>query len=243
MSVDVPATFLELCQRTASECSVSLTGPSDTTTQTGRLGQIVRWVQTSWIELATLHDDWLFLRSSFQVDTTAGDGEYAYGDCTDTVDSAVITSFRRWVGDRDEQGEVSMKAYLVSAGVATQSDLRFLDFRDFNQLYLIGSPSNSYPSNWTRAPNGKLLIGPKPDGIYRITGDYQKAAVPMADDDAEPPLPLEQRMAIVYRAMMKYGRYTGASEVYADGQSENRRIMAELRRTQRPRDLVGGQLA
>jgi hypothetical protein len=243
MSAANPTTFLDLCQRTASECSVSLTGPASVVGQTGRLGQVVNWVQTSWGDIQTLHDDWFFMRSSFTVDTTSGDGEYAYGDCTDTVASAAISSFHRWVGDKGEECEVTPKIYLVSAGVATQTDLVFLDWRDFTAMYLIGTQTNSYPRHWTRSPSGKLLLGPKPDGIYRVTGDYQKAATALSGDSDEPELPAQYRMAIVYGAMMSYGRYNGAPEVFTDGQARYAKAMSEMRRTQRPRDLRAGPLA
>lgn len=243
MSAGLPSTFLEICQRAASETSISLTGPSDTANQSGRLKQLVGWVQAAWLDIQTLHDDWHFMRSSFRVDTTSGDGEYAYGDCTDTVASATVTAFRRWAGDKGECNEVPLKIYLVSAGVATETDLVFLDFRDFSQMYLVGSPSNSHPRHWSRAPNGNLLLGPKPDGIYRVSGDYFKSATALSGDDDTPEIPAEYRMAIVYRAMMSYGRYDGAPEVFADGQSHYNRLIREMRRTQRPRDLVGGALA
>lgn len=243
MSTAFPSTFLELCQRTASECSTSLTGPTAVASQTGRLGQIVNWVNSSWVDLQTKYNDWLFMRHGFRVDTTAGDGEYAFGDCTDTTTSATISAFRRWIGDADECHETPMKIYLVPAGVATETDLVFLDYRRFYETYLIGSPSNSYPKHWTRAPDGDLLLGPKPDGIYRVSGEYQRSATELSGDSATPSCPAEYRMVIVYAAMMKYGRYNGAPEVFNDGQANYRRILREMVRTQRPRAVTAGPLA
>lgn len=229
--------FLELCQRTASECGVSITGPSDTTNQTGRLGQLVKWVNTAWMHLQTKHDNWLFMRFGFQVDTTSGDGEYAYGDCTDTTTSVAIAAFRDWCRD------TPLKVYLVSAGQATETDLVFKDYREFYQLYLIGTPTNSYPRHWSRAPNGNLLLGPKPDGIYRVSGEYQRSGTELSGDSDVPELPSEYHMAIVYRAMMQYGRYVGAQEIYNDGAAEYRRMLREMRRTQLPRVVEPGPLA
>lgn len=243
MSVQNPQTFLELAQRTASECSTSLTGPSAVTNQTGRLGQIVNWANTAWIEVQTRHDDWLFMRSSFTVNTTSSDGTYAYGDCTDTNASAAISAFRDWCGKTDKSWDVPMKIYLTSAGIGTQTTLQFLAWGDFDALYLRGSPTDSYPCHWSRDPAGNLRLGPKPDGIYTVTGDYMKAATLLEGDSDEPEMPGEQRMAIVYGAMMKYGRYNAAPEVFSDGQAGFKRIMQELRRTQRPPNDEGGPLA
>ncbi len=238
MSVQNPETFLELCQRTSSECSVSLTGPSTTVSQSGRLGQIVNWTNTAWIDLQTKYNDWRFMRSSFSVNTTSGDGKYAIGDCTDTVASAVMTAegFRDWKLD-------TFKIYLVSAGVGTETDLTFMEYQDWYDRWNYGSPSNSYPGDFTIDHDRSILLAPKPDGIYTVRGEYMKAATLMDGDSDEPELPQEYRMAIVYRAMMYYGRYTGAPEVRADGEIQYNRMLREMSRTQRPAPMTGGPLA
>jgi hypothetical protein len=243
MSAANPETFLELCQCAASECSTSLTGPSDTTTQTGRLAQIVNWVNKSWVEIQTRHNDWFFMRSSFTVDTTSGDGSYAFGDCTDSIAGGVIAAFRDWCGKTCKSWDVPMKIYLASAGVGTQTTLDYLPWGDFETLYLRGSPTNSHPRHWSQDPQMNLRLGPKPDGIYTVTGDFMKAATVLTADADTPEMPAEYRMAIVYGAMMKYGRYNAAPEVFTDGQAGFRRIMQEMGRTQRPPHEVGGPLA
>lgn len=238
MSVQNPATFLELCQRSASECGVSLTGPSATTSQTGRLGQIINWVNSAWMDVQTKHDNWRFMRSSFTVNTTSGDGKYIITDCTDTVSSAALTvaGFRTW--ERD-----TFKIYLVSAGSDTETDLTFIDYQDWYYRYNTGAQSNSYPGYFSIDHDNGILLAPKPNGIYTLRGEYMKAATLLSGDNDEPEMPAEYRMAIVYRAMMKYGRYAGAAEVFTDGQAEYTRLMREMTRTQRPANLVGGPLA
>jgi hypothetical protein len=236
VSADNPSTFLEIVQRTAMECGVSLTGPSSTANQTGRLGQIVGWAQTSWMDIQTKHNDWKFMRAPFTVATVASDGKYGYAECTDTAASAVISAFRCWCTD-------SLKIYLTSAGSATETPLYYIDRDDWYRRYNTGSQSNSCPSYFSVDNDDALLLAPKPDAIYTVSGEYMKAATAMSGDTDTPELPQEYRMAIVYRAMMKYGRYTSAPEVFNDGQSEYLRVMAEMRRTQRPREKTGGPLA
>jgi hypothetical protein len=228
--------FLELCQRTASECSTSLTGPSDTTTQTGRLGQIVNWTNTAWQDVQTKYDDWKFMRSSFTVNTTASDGKYLYTDCTDVAAAAPIAAFRRWHLD-------TFKIYLTSAGSGTETDLRFMDYIDWYRRYNTGNQTDSYPGDFTIDHDQGILLAPKPNGIYTLTGEYQKAATALSGDSDTPELPAEFHMAIVYRAMMYYGRYNAAPEVRADGEMQYTRMLREMSRTQRPADLVGAPLA
>jgi hypothetical protein len=238
MSVQNPETFLELVQRCASECSVSLTGPSAVTGQTGRLGQVVNWVNSAWMDVQTKHNDWSFMRASFTVNTTASDGKYAITDCTDVATTAALTvaGFRTWEKD-------TFKAYLVSAGVATETDLRFMDYQEWYDRWNYGTPTDGYPGEFTIDHDRAILLAPKPNGIYTVRGEYMKAATLMSGDTDEPEMPAEYRMAIVYRAMMKYGRYNAAPEVFTDGQAEYTRLIREMSRTQRPPLLRAGPLA
>jgi len=228
--------FLQLCQRVASECSTSLTGPSDTTSQSGRLGQIVKWTNSGWMDLQTKYDDWKFMRSSFTVNTTASDGKYAYTDCTDVAAGTAISAFRMWELE-------TFKIYLTSAGSDTETDLTYLDYPDWYQRWNIGAQTDSYPGWFTTDHDRAILLAPKPDGIYTLRGEYIKAATELSGDSDTPELPEEFHMAIVYRAMMKYGRYNGAPEVFADGQAEYTRMLREMGRTQRPPQMTGGCLA
>lgn len=238
MSAASPSTFLELAKRTAAECSVSLTGPSATASQTGRLGQIVNWVNAAWLDIQTKADDWRFMRASFTVNTTASDGKYLITDCTDVATSAALTvaGFRTWVKD-------TFKIYLTSAGSGTETDLLYIDYQDWYVRWNTGAQSDSYPGYFTFDHDNAILLAPKPGGIYTLRGEYMKAATALDGDSDEPEMPAEYRMAIVYRAMMKYGRYNAAPEVFNDGQAEYNRLMREMTRTQRPRPLVGGALA
>lgn len=228
--------FLQLCQRTASECSSSLTGPSSVASQTGRLGQIVKWVNAAWMDVQTSRDKWKFMVGSFTVDTTSGDGKYAYTDCTDVGASAAISAFRLWRTDK-------FKIYLTSAGVGTETDLYYLDYDDWYYRFNTGAQTNRYPIYFTVDHDQSILLAPKPDGIYTVSGEYQKAATEMAADADIPDMPEEYHLAIVYRAMMKYGRYTGASEVYSDGEMEYRRLMHQMHNSQLPPNRTGRPLA
>lgn len=233
--------FLALCQRVASECGVSQTGPSSVLNQTGRLAQIVKWTSGADLDIQTLSNNWRFMRSSFTVNTTAGDGKYAYGDCTDTGTGTAIAKFRAWCGRA--QTDTPLKIYLTSAGQASETDLVYIPYEDWYARYNVGNQTNSYPAFWSIDKDDALLLGQKPDGIYTVSGDYMKAATEMAADADVPPYPADYHMAVVYRAMMKYGRFAGASEVYTDGYNEYQRVLREMRRTQLPDMPMPGPLA
>lgn len=225
------STFLQLCARTASECGVSTTEPTATAGQTGRLGQIVNWTNAAWLELQQDRNDWRFMVGSFSVNTTSGDGDY-------TLVNLGLTA----AGFRDFRRE-SLKIYLASAGVGTQTELTFMEYDDWDAIYNIGTQTNSYPRYFTIDHDNDLLLAPKPDGIYTVTGEYMKAATELSGDDDTPELASEWHLAIVYLAMMKYGRYAGAPEVFADGERNWKRMRRQMLRTLVLPNKVAGALA
>lgn len=233
-------TFLELCRAAASECDVSLTGPSATTSQTGRLGQIVSWVNKSWVDLQTKRNDWRWMVGEFTVNTVAGTRKYASTACTDTATSAAIANFREW--DRD-----SFQCYLASSGQGTAYPLPFINYHIWHQSWNVGSPAVStnrvQPNAYTFDNDRSILLAGYPDAVYTITGRFRKSATELSGDSDTPGLPSEYHMAIVYRTMMKYGRYVGAAEVFNDGQANYQRMLREIIRTQTLPPLVGGPLA
>lgn len=229
-------TFLELCQRLSHESSTPGTGPSSTVSQSGKNLHFVQWINSAWMDVQRKHDDWLFMRGSFTVNTTASDGIYAYGDCTDITTSTAISAFRKWHLD-------SFKIYLTSGGVGGEIPLTYLDYPTWYGIYNTGTQTDGPPGYFTIDNSQQIRLAPKPDGIYTLTGEYQKKATELSGDSDTPELPEEYHEVIWYRALMMYARYYAAAEVYDDAKVNYRRITNEMCRTQLPELLIGRPLA
>jgi hypothetical protein len=217
------------------EASVAGSGPSTTVGQTGIERHIVLWVNSAWMDIQRRHNDWLFMRGSFTVNTTASDGVYAYGDCTDTSTSAAIAAFRDWHRD-------TIKIYLTSSGVAGEALMEYIDYPTWYSVYNTGQQTDSYPRFFTTDYSKRLVIAPKPDGIYTVSGEYQKNATELSGDSDTPDMPEEFHDAIWYRALMKYARYYSAPEIYDDARFNYDRIINEMEITQMPEIMLGGPI-
>lgn len=224
------------------ECGVAGTGPSAVTGQTGDLERIVEWYAQSYVEIQNRHQDWLWLRSTWTVDTVASDDTYAYGDVTDSRLSAVITRFRRW-WLYDAEGFPNIRSYLTSAGVAGEKYLLPLPWASFRDLYKKGTQTNNAPVHVAVDPQRNLVFGPKPDAAYTITGEYQMSAQVLAADADTPEMPSDYHQLIVYEAMKKYGAFHSAPEVSARGITEGNKVMRQLENNQRPECGLAGPLA
>lgn len=236
------STYLELCQKAALECGVDNTGavPTAVTSQRGNLLRVVEWVKDSWIELQNLEDTWRFMRSRFTVDTVDGTASYAYTDCTDSRLSADISRFSAW---RLNDPRNPPKCYLTSGGVGAQYFLQFLEWDTFNALYRIGTVTEAGPVHITIDPQNNLVLGPTPNDVYTVTGDYQMSAQILAADDDEPDMPTQFHNLLVFMTMRKYGGFYAAQEVLMRATNEGGTLMDSLRRNQLPQWRAGRPLA
>ncbi len=236
------STYLQLCRKVCLECSVAGgdTVPTAVTGQVGELDRIVNWVADVWTELQNKHPNWRWMRHGFTVNTVADDDTYAYGDITDTTTSAVITRLGRWWVDDPED---CAKIYLTSAGVGTQGYLTFLPWEHFKSIYRIGTQNSGYPAHITIDPQNRIVLGPKPNGIYTVTGDYQRSAQTLSADADEPEMPAQFHKLIVYGAMEDYGFFESAPEVLARGKSKGLSMLRQLQLNQLPEPRQAPPLA
>lgn len=225
--------FLTLCADTQRECDVVGSEISAVTNQTGELSRIVNWVKNAWTEIQNRHANWRWMRSTFSINTVAGDDTYAATECTDTRLSAAISRFARWI-KFDDNGSSNMKIYLSSAGVGAERWLSFMEWSDFRSIYRVGTQNNGAPAHYTIDPQNNLVLGPKPDDVYVVTGEYQMSAQILAASADVPEMPTQFHQLIVCMAMKKYAGFESAPDVYSRAVTEGNRLMRQLELDQLP---------
>lgn len=216
-------TFLQLAAALRQEVAGNGTGPTAVTGQTGELKRIVDWIVAADEEVQQAHDQWKFMVGSFTLNTVAGDNSYAAADCVTPV-----TNLRDWRLD-------TFKIYLLSAGTGGETKLHWMDYQDWYDIYNTGTQTNSRPSRFAVGNDMSIKLGAAPDAVYRISGEYQKSVTTLAANADVPVYPSEYHMLPVYGGMMKYGRYTGAAEVFSDGERLYNQLMRRMERTQLPK--------
>lgn len=224
-------TFLELVQRLRREVGASGVGPASVLGQTGEYQRLIDYVADADEEIQQEHDNWKFMVGTFGLLTIAGVTEYPPELC-----DPPINDLRAW----KERG---MKYCLQSAGPASTGRMAHMDYDTWEATYGLPSAAGGPPQYFTSGDAGELLLGPAPDDVYIVTGKYQRAATRMLADTDTPKFPAEFHMLVVYLAMMKYGRYTGATEVYQDGERLYNKMLTRMRRTQLPEMTLAAPLA
>lgn len=230
------STNLELCKDLRQETTDTGSGPSTVASQTGELGRIVKWVKDAWTDLQQAREDWLWMRKSFTVNTTASDGVYTYSDCTDTVTALAIARWARWYRD-------DFKIFLTSTGVSGETPLIWEDWEYFRHIYRYGTQTNGPPIHVSQDPTGAIVLGPVPDDIYTVSGDYQLAPQTLAVDGDTPEMPSRFHRLIVYEAMSRYGGNRVAPEAMLRAASEGGALRVALELDQLPKMSYGDALA
>jgi len=222
--------FLELCQRTAREAGIAGIGPSTTLGQTGELANVVRWVQSAYREIQNRHGGhWRFLRHGFTLDTVADTDTYAFTAATDSTTASAITRFSSWrFQDRIKPPTI----FLTSAGSGTQTWMIFAKWEPFGQIYQFSNQIPAYPAHITIKFTDEIVLGPIPNDIYTVTGEYWRSAQELAADDEVPEMPIQFHDLIVWYAIEHYGYNEAAAESLAHAEVMQRKYMRQLEANQ-----------
>ena len=240
---------LQLCQRTAIECgvasNVAITSILPTVVgAAGSLGRVVNWVDEAWNDIQTYRDDWDWMRSSNLLGsgvsfvTVAGQASYPLGTGAGTV-GVTAASFGKW--DR-----TTFRNFTTAVGTSSENYLDEISFDLWRNGYMLGAQRTVQTRPYVVAfgPDQSVCLGPPPNALYTVTGDYFTAPAVMAvDTDTPTGLPAPFHMLIVYVAMVKYGGYEAAPDVYQRGATSSAAFYNRLQSLRAPRISFGGPLA
>jgi hypothetical protein len=204
--------YLLLCQDTVRESGTISgdTAPSTVTGQSGRLLKVVTWVAKSWTKIQNLHDDWLWMRAEFSQPTVAGSAKY-------TSDSWNLTRWSRWITD-----DCSVSLYKTSLGVMDEGGLTLIDWQTWRVRYGRGAQVQGRPREYAISPVGEFCLGPIPDTIYTVRGEYQKSAQLLSANSDVPELPdASLHTVITWNALLLLAQFdegnwpTGVAQIRA----------------------------
>ncbi len=234
--------YLQLCQRAMLECGVSGT-LSTVANQVGSLNRVVTWVNQGWLDLQAEHDDWDWMRSSnllgagVSFATVAGTYTYPLGTGAGTCGVTAAT-FGKW--DRE-----AFRCQVTTVGTSSETHLDEISYDTWRDAYMFSAMRDvqTRPVAIAVGPNKSLCLGPPPNDLYTVTGDYFIAPTSMTlDADTPTGLPERFHMLAVYEMMLSYAAYESAPEVMSRAIRMKRKLRAQLDALYAPRIGFGGAL-
>lgn len=243
--------LLSLVQRAMVEGAAS--GSITTTAnESGEAQRFINWVTSAWNDLQTIHDDWKWMRSSYILaasgDSTDGPGlsfttvagQAVYQNGTAPGQTGIDPdTFQKWVRG-------SFWCYPTATGYTAETQLDLVDFDAWRSTYMLGANRDvqTRPVAMAEGPDFSICLGPPPAVGYTVTGDYYRAPSQMsADSDTPTGLPGAQHMIIVWKALLDYGGYEAASDVYQRAESHYESMLSQLEILRLPEVGFAGPLA
>lgn len=235
------STYLQLFQKAKRDCRITGAAPTSVSGNTGVLDRLANWLTDVYVELQN-RAEWRWLRHEFTLPTVADTSTYAYTACTDVETAATIDRFSHWWA---HDLEIPYKIYRQSTGVGGEYWLSWTPWEYYRSVYRVGSNTTAtgIPALVSVDLLDRLVLGPTPDAVHILTGDYQLSAQTLSLDADIPEMPVQFHDLIVYLAMQKYGMIEGSSEVLMQGQTDGNRMMRQLELNQGSVIRLGGPMA
>ena len=227
-------TFLELVQRLFSETARQGTAPTTTVSQSGMNQRLINWIQTAYEDIQNLHPTWIFRRKEFSFPTEAAKANYTYTE-------AGLTDLASWYFDPDQYRPSGIRIY---SSVNDEQQMIFFPWDEFRTVYLYGANRaiTTRPTVFTVKPDQSIQLWAIPNDVFTVNGEYM-AVADVLDGDNDTPVFNQFQMVIVWRALMFYGAYEGAPEVYVHAEKEYNDLLFKLEQNQLPGIGYGPSLA
>ena len=234
------STFLKLAQDYAREARFAQLSASISTVigQTGRNLEAVEAIKEAYIDIQNRYFNWRWMEHRFSLQTVADTGTYAYTDATDEATASAIDRFSHWIFD-DMQ---PLTVYLTSGGVGSEHDLVAIDWDSFRWLYRRGTQNAQYPQHYSIDPQNNLVFGPIPNGIYTISGSYQRGPQLLELDADVPDMPAQYHNLIWAYALEIYGLNHAANNILVKSARLAKRRMRQLEGNQLPAIPTAGPM-
>lgn len=226
--------FLQLCQAVALDSGTVAGVPNFTTVTgaTGRVAQVVGWTRDAYIDIQNERDDWLWMRLPFSHALTIDQIEYDGADLGLDDLGFIIPDLpaERW-----------RNLSIYESGLqAQEGEISQIEYQLFRQRYQRGVHDANKPMEWAWSPQETLLLGPKPDKAYIISGEYHSDPEELTLDTDTPSMPARYHRVIVQEAMRLMARSDEAFQVLTEKASQYDRLRNALVRTQTPPVSMGG---
>lgn len=220
--------FLELCQMVARESgTVSGNLPASVNNQTGRLGKIVHWTATAWLHIQNKRNAWLWMRDEFEGVTAPGTTRY-------TPAAMNIVRFGEWITEDD-----TVTVYKQSEGKVGERPLLFMPWQMYRRRFTRGVQQQDRPLYYTISPANEVCIGPEPDDLYVIRGEYRKGPQPLENNEDVPEMPARFHEAIAWYGLLLLAEHDEGQIHIAVAMRRYRDLMNDLERDQLPRMFIG----
>lgn len=185
----------------------------------GRQEKMVEWVIEAWRQIQTSRTDWSWMRREFSAPLIIGQSRY-------TAVQLGLTTFSRWVQSSPLFHPYAL--YDPANGQSEEQPLTEIPFAEWKQRWARGVHDALRPREVSVDYERRLCVGPKPDKIYTLTGEYFRSVQILVADTDVPICPEQHHGTIVWRALMLMAGHDEAPGAAAYAGSEYTKCLRAL---------------
>lgn len=195
--------FLQLAQALKRESGLSGAAPGDAGTTVLSEQRLFNWVNWAARDIHLAREDWRWRRGMATLPSTINQ--------VNPASAFGLTDFASW---KDANKTYSPTAYRIADGNTIERKLAWMTYDNFRQTYFTGGQNSGVVQYWSISPSDEFLLGPAPDSEHFVRADYIKDYTDLVLNADVPTMPARFHMMIVWRALMEYGGFDAAGEVY-----------------------------
>ena len=185
----------------------------------GRQEKMVEWVAEAWRLIQTSRQDWPWMRKEFSAPLVSDQSRY-------TAAQLGLTSFSRWVPSSPLFQPYALFDPAIGAG--EEQPLIEIPFAEWKQRWSRGVHDALRPREVSFDYERMLCVGPKPDKVYTLTGEYFRSAQMLSANTDVPICPEQHHAVIVWRALMLMAGHDEAPGAAAFANSEYTKCLRAL---------------
>jgi hypothetical protein len=192
----------------------------------GEMLRLKNWIADAWNEIQVSRQEWKFLRAKFTFNTQANKQQYSLAEMG--------------VANLDMWKQNSFWIYNPTFGLSDQMIFDPLPWDDFREAYIRGQQTAMRPQRFALDADDSIWLGPLPDDVYTVSGEYWTDPVQLVADTDTPAMPVQFHKLVVYEAMKKFAGYDAATEVYQRAVNEGSHLRTMLEVSQLPAITIDG---
>lgn len=226
-------TYLEIVQKMARESGV-ISGalPTTVVSQTGDLLKLVKFADDAWQAIQNHRNAWKWLRTEFAKPTIVGTARY-------TATAWSLDRFADWRVDNPATGEYPTSIYVTATGVSDENEIVFIPWELWKSRYARGTQTNNRPNEYSISPAMEFCLGPIPDLVYTVNGEYRKGNQSLSANTDTPEMPARFHDVIVQYGLELFQGHDEAPLAYANAKSRHLMLAHNLERDQLPIPQIG----
>jgi|ERR1700741_421953 len=177
-------------------------------------------------------------------------GTTYYVQSTPTVNTFTVSATSggaaiAFTGTQSGTHTMSSNNTSIYIGLASEIFMSYRDYDIWRDIYQYGSlrQTQTRPYEMTITPDKSIGLGPFPISGYTVVGDYFTVPSYMTANTDIPAMPTQFHMAIVYKALVSYGRYEEDSFIIQLAERELKSFMRKLSSTRLAEVRTCGALA